>query len=439
MRSEARVGATRRLGEQERLFHYLHGYGGLIPVQVLHIRGRLDPDLARRALDWLQRRYALLRAHIRYGELVFRDLPPFAYRQPWFDLEGTGPIPLEVVTDPDPEAWRRVLDRELGKPLQKGRNPRLRALLVREGPDAPACRFFLTADHAIADAQATNMASRDFMAYLADPAAAEAMPLPSTAAELPPPLEFGMPKRSDSGTKGYQPALRLPPQKVKGGKQISRHIERRVDPAATAALKECVKQKRTTLHGAMSAAYLLAIRDKYGLGEMTTLSTIDLRRLCKPPFPSSTYGCYIDLLRTRHDISGDFWSIARDVSFGLITTVAKDQEAASIMKLFDWEVYRKELWPTITHQRRIDGLAMTTAGESGLVEDYGPFTLERVTMAVSSVMFGASFFVITSERLGGLDIYTCYADYALERGNAEDLADRAVAHLREAARVPVGA
>ena len=40
------------------------------------------------------------------------------------------------------------------------------------------------------------------------------------------------------------------------------------------------------------------------------------------------------LLRTRHPISDDFWATARDVSFKLIAALAKDQEAASIMKLW---------------------------------------------------------------------------------------------------------
>ena len=193
------------------------------------------------------------------------------------------------------------------------------------------------------------------------------------------------------------------------------------------------------MHGAITAGVPHPRSASYDLSEMTSLSTVDLRRLCKPPFPTQTYGCYVDLLRTQHPISEDFWGTARDVSFKLIAALAKDQEAASIMKLFDWEVYRKEMWPTITHQRRIDGLAVTTAGDSGLAGDYGTFRLESVTMAVSTVMFGAGLFVISSERLGGLDIYVCYADYALAGGDATDITDRAVGALREAIAVPAAA
>jgi hypothetical protein len=99
----------------------------------------------------------------------------------------------------------------------------------------------------------------------------------------------------------------------------------------------------------------------------------------------------------------------------------------------EWEVYRAEVGPAITHNRRLDGLAVTTTGESGLATDYGPFRLEGVTMAVSTVMFGTGLFVICSERLGGLDLYVCYSEDALAKQDAEDLTDRAMAALRSAA------
>ena len=74
----------------------------------------------------LQAQHPILRAHGRYGKVVFRNLPPFAYRQPWFDTEGTTEVPLQVVTDPAPEAWRAVLAKDLRTPIGRGKHPRLR-------------------------------------------------------------------------------------------------------------------------------------------------------------------------------------------------------------------------------------------------------------------------------------------------------------------------
>ena len=129
------------------------------------------------------------------------------------------------------------------------------------------------------------------------------------------------------------------------------------------------------------------------------------------------------------DNSRQFWATARDASFKLITALAKDQEAASIMKLPDWGVYNREFWPTLTHNRRIDGLAVTTAGESALKRDYGAYTLDDVTMAVSLDMFGPSIFVIASERLGGIDLSVGYTAYAMSETEVQWLTDRSIALL----------
>jgi hypothetical protein len=421
---------TRALGEQERLLNYLHAFGGLIAMQVLHLKGRLDPDQVKQALAWLQAQHPILRAHIRYGGLVFRELPPFVYRQPYFDTEGTTEIPLRVVNDSDPEAWRKVLAKDLRKPIKRGKTPRVRLTLVRQSPDAELNHLVICADHATIDAQSGNMLGRQLLEFLADPDAARAkLPVHET---LPPPLEAGLPKKPDSGKRGYEPAIRLPKQKIPHPKQETRVISHHFGANQTAALKDAIKANRTTLHGAVTAAFLLAMRERYTIDAMTVLTTIDLRRLMKPPLPHETYGCYIDILRTKHAISDDLWATAREASFKLITTLAKDQEPASIMKLFGWEVYRKEGWPTITNHRRIDGLAVTTAGESGLKRNYGSHELDDVTMAVSLDMFGPSLFVIASERLGGIDLATGYTAYAISEGETRWLVDRAVALLEAA-------
>ena len=424
------MGESRPLGEQERLLNYLHAYGGLIALQILHVRGRLDPDLVRDALAWLQTQHPILRAHVRQAEWVFRPVPPFAYRQPYFDTEGTTAIPMRVLEDPDPEAWRSVLAKELRTPIKPGKAPRVRVTLVRQSADADLAHIVICADHATLDAQSGNMLSRQLLEYLADPEGARMrVPLHET---LPPPLEAGLPRKSGSGRGRYQPALRLPKLKVPAPKRETRVISHHLGANATAGLKAAIKANRTTLHGAVTAAFLTAMREIHGVSAMTSLTTVDLRRLMKPALPQETYGCYIDILRTRHDVVGDFWATARDASFRLITTLAKDQDAASIMKLPGWEVYNKETWPTISHHRRIDGLAVTTAGESGLQRQYGPFALDDVTMAVSLDIFGPSIFAIASERLGGIDFSTGYAADAMSDHDAAALADRSIGILETA-------
>ena len=74
---------------------------------------------------------------------------------------------------------------------------------------------------------------------------------------LPPPLEAGLPKKPDGG-RPYEPALRLPKQVVPNPKQETRVISHHLGANITAELKAAIKTNRTTLHGAVTAAFLLA-------------------------------------------------------------------------------------------------------------------------------------------------------------------------------------
>lgn len=418
------MGESRKLGEQERMLHYMCATCGMMPLEVMHIRGALDAALVSRGLDWLQRQHPMLRAHIRYGGLAFRRLPPFVYRQPYFDTEGTTKIPFRVVEG----SWEKALADELRKPLRHGRNPRLRMTLVRDEKDIELNHIIFCADHATLDAQTAHLISRQLLEYLADPAAMERRTPAQT--HLPPPLESGMPAKSSSGSKRYEPALRLP--RRRGDGSGNRVITRWLDAPATDALKAAAKANRATMHGAITGAFFLAMRQRYGVQEMSCLSSVDLRRLCKPPLPAETCGCYIDALRTRHALGPDLWPVARDVSFKLISTLAKGQDAASFLKLPEWEVYAAEVWPTLTHHRRIDGLGVTTSGDSGLKANYGNHTLEGVTMVMSVDFFGPSILVLAAERMGGLDLSICYAADALPAADANTLADLALASLTAA-------
>jgi hypothetical protein len=431
------VGEMRPLGEREQLLSHLHTRGELIAMQVLHVRGRLDPALVKRSLAWLQTQHPMLRAHIRNGKIVWRPQPPFIYRQRWFDTEGTTEIPLRVLDDTDPDAWRKVFADDIRTPIRKGSHPRLRITLVRQSPDGDLNHIVICADHATLDAKSANMFARQLLEFLADPATAQLKSPLSTA--LPPPIEDGLTKKSGNGKKSgsgkkttYMPAIRLPKQTVRDRRKGTRVLARFLGPASTAALGDAIKANRTTLHGAITAAFLLAMRERYGLDTMTVLSPVDLRRLSTLALPRDTYGCYVDILRTSHPITDDFWATARHASFTLIAALARDWESASILKFPNWEVYRPEAGPTIRNRRRLDGLAVTTAGESGLRSSYGAYTLEDITRAVSLDMFGPFLFVIANEQLGGLDLNIGYTARAISDEETCWLTDNAVARLESA-------
>jgi len=424
---------TRRVGEQERIFHYLHMLGGLVASGAMRIRGPLTPELLRSAFDWLQKRHPILRSHIRYEGVAFRSVPPFVYPIPYFDTRGTAQIPIRVVTDQNPDAWRAILEQENKKaiPVNKQKLPRIRNVLVRTHEGADVHYLISTMDHSIADAQAGMMMNDELFRYLANPAEMEA--LAPIQIGLPPSLEDGLPKKSTSGTRPYVPAVRFPKTEVPLPERASRSVSRQIGANVGEAIRGAVRAHRTTMHGAIGAAFLAATREKFGMDEMTILSTVELRRMMKPALPLTAFGCYIDILRTHHELKDDFWAMASDLSFKLISAIARDQESASVMKLATWDVYKHETIPTIRNRRRIDGIAITTAGETSFKGDYGPFRMEGMNESVSIDMFGPSLFIVTIEQGGGIDLHVGYAADSLSKEDVDDITDRAVAALVSAA------
>jgi hypothetical protein len=435
---------TRRVGEQERIFHYLHMLGGLVASGAMRIQGPLTPELLRRAFDWLQKRHPILNSHIRYQGVAFRSVPPFVYPVPYFDTRGTAQIPIRVVTDPNPDAWRAILEKEnkTAIPVNGKKLPRMRNVLVRTHEGADEQYLISTLDHSIADAQAGMMMNDELFRYLANPEEMEA--LPPVQIGLPPSLEEGLSKKSASGTRPYIPAIRFPKTNVPHPERASRSVSRHIGANVGEAIRAAVRTHRTTMHGAIGASFLAATREKFGMDEMTVLSTVELRRMMKPALPLTAFGCYIDILRTHHELKDDFWAMASDLSFKLISAIARDQEGASIMKLATWEVYKHETIPTLKNRRRIDGIAITTAGESNFTGSYGPFKLDGVSESVSIEMFGPSLFIVTLEQNGGIDLHVGYAADSLSKEDVDDITDRAVAALVSAAepvavKPPVGA
>ncbi len=416
---------SRPLGEHERLLHYLHAFGGLIATEVLQLRGPLDPEQIRAALRFLQRQHPILRAHIRYREIVFRKEAPYIYRQPWFEMAGTTEIPLLTSNLP----WEEAMTRSLRTPLPRGKNPRIQLTLIPDPADPDVTRLLIVADHAAVDAYSVNMMTRQLFEYLEDPAGTEARTTP-THASLPPPLEQGLPKKSGSG-KHYTPALRIPPQRRERGRAATRIVAHSIPAPVIDALKARARARGATLHGVLTAGFFLAMRDLFGVEAMTVLSSFDLRRMGKPPLPDGTFGCYIDIIRTKHQIT-DFWTTARDISFRLISAVAKDHASATFMRLPTIPEYKIEFWPTLTHGRRIDGLAVTTAGESTLKSRYGNHVIEAITMGISLDIFGPGLLVLSNEREGALDLSVNYATRAMTAEVATRLTERAIAIFSEA-------
>jgi hypothetical protein len=266
----------------------------------------------------------------------------------------------------------------------------------------------------------------ELLRFFADP---DNIPPPrGRQAPLPPALESVLPPKSNRGG-AYEPLIRLPVARLPKSHVGSAVATRTLESAATQTLKAEARAHRTTVHGVVAAAILRAIHTHFSIDEMTCLSSVDLRRLCKPAIPAELFGCYVDLLRTRHRIDAPFWAVARDVSGKLLTALARDHANASVLKWATWPMILRETLPLLANRLRADGLVLTTGGEVELGREYGAFTLEGTTGMVSQEVIGAGFFGIAIERGGAMEIMLCYAPHCLAKADAEAVADLVAATL----------
>ena len=131
--------------------------GGLYNVgEALRLCGPLDVDALRRALDAVVARHEALRTIFRSvdGEPMQVVMPPAPVACPVVDVSG------------EPDETRRRIDEELGRPFDLARDPMLRALLLREGPDRHV--LVLTMHHIATDGWSNSILFRDLgTAYVA--------------------------------------------------------------------------------------------------------------------------------------------------------------------------------------------------------------------------------------------------------------------------------
>lgn len=425
----SKANLTRReLGDQERLLHNVHRFGGLIGVQVMQLEGPVAIKTVRAALDWLQSRHPILQAHIKISGFGVSKEMPWCFLRRDFVTSQTQPIPLHVIENARAEDWQAQMQHQLSKPIRGAKMPRVRATLMRIKNQPEKNIILLATDHAIADAQAANMLTCQFLEFLGNP---EAFSLENPMQDLPPALEQLTSPKSKSKSKTYLPAIRLPTPYSHPWERQTRVIKAELSQTQTQKISAALKENKTSMHGFLSASALMLLGETHRLKELTLLSNVEFRRSCSPQLPDQTFGCYIDIIRTKHRLDKTKWGLAQDIKFRLITTLARNQAGASQLKLPPLAFYRQEGWAALTSGMRLDAITVTTADAAAIKKQYGPIHLTDLTLAVSLGTIGANYFLISMEREGALALNLCYMHPGVREGQAQELLDKIVQDLNE--------
>jgi hypothetical protein len=231
-----------------------------------HIVGHAPVSAWREALDKLQERHPLLSVAIETDDA---GTPCF---QTFEDVR----IPLSVKSEPTVSSWKAEIAREIATPFDSRQAPLARAVLIHGRGESV---FIFTAHHSIADGISSVYAIRDVLRALSGESL-EPLPVAPALEQL-----VHLSGRAAHDANGAtQPGS---PQNERPGvfrviDDSMPHVETlSLTPEMTRTLTERARKERTTVHGALCSALVLAGRNSsrhWNDSPVRVMSPFNLRR-----------------------------------------------------------------------------------------------------------------------------------------------------------------
>jgi NRPS condensation-like uncharacterized protein len=334
------------------------------------LKGSFSLEQLRISLAQLQRRHPLLRVRIALN----------ATGQPKF-IEQLAEIPIRIVARTDAQRWQQELAVEMSQSLDWQIAPLVRVVLLQSGQDA---ELILSCHHSIGDGLSGALMLRDIVQGLSitqidnfDDERFHQRPL---SAALP--IE-----------KALVNTVLLPPEVTAQNQPLIESpisISTRNLPHVRTALlsaeltHQIVAQSRreqTTVHGAISAAFLMALARHKGTepNQLKCFSPINVRSHLALPMLDAV-GLYISYGLTHHEVSfnSSFWAIARSVKSQLA-------QFSDPKLLFSELLQRQQFISTLptapmvfqARQQRGYDLLVTNLGKLPLEQKFGDIRIEE--------------------------------------------------------------
>jgi hypothetical protein len=237
---------SRPLGGLEHLFSLIDRHRTVHFAMTAQIEGPTSIPAWRAALDKLQERHPLLSVAIEIND----------GSAPHFRAVRNAPIPLRVTVGPTVSSWQTEIARELATPFDSQQAPLARAVLMHGQSESV---FILTTHHSIADGLSSAYAIRDLIRFLAGENLESLPPIPALE-----PLVYRSQHAANDTDDSEQPAA---PQEGRAAtfRTVDGSLPRiealQLSPVTTRTLVERARKERTTVHGALCAALVLAGRE----------------------------------------------------------------------------------------------------------------------------------------------------------------------------------
>lgn len=415
----------RPLGPSERWYWIADHVTPYNCITRVRVDGPLDAESVRAALALLQHRHPLLRAAVRTD----------AAGRPVFVRAPGRPVPLRTGTLHDPSRqWQDDINqRQIPDRVDIRRGPGIRATLLST-PDRHQHDLLLSISHVICDGSTALSLLRECVEL----AAWEQRPQGHHRPDLPPlPLRDSVDGLIPAAHRLRRPAELLrtvrtialdqrrlrqrTPTRVTGQRTVpfaerrSGFLHHPLPPERVAALRRRSRAERTTVHGALSAAMVVAAvrngRDLFGPAHddrdplRITLGTpVNVRDQLEPALPGYEMGAFVSMLRTHVDHHADqaFWDLARAITADLDDRRKRAEEFC--MLHLSARMVPGSLWRGLRLMKTMEegspqNFCLSNLGRFDFPETVGPLRLSGVQTAAS---LGASCYIgATVSTTGG--------------------------------------
>lgn len=328
-------------------------------VIVAKLQGQFSPNQLAIALQQVQHRHPMLRVCIAIDET---GRPKF--------IETDGEIPVRWVARTNDQHWQQELELEMTHSFDWQVAPLLRVVILQAGDKS---ELMIVCHHSIADASSSIYLLRDIVQG----------------------LEGKTFERSDLSTslslEEAFPQLALAPEVTGEGSLYSTTISRRPQPHVRSAMlsaeltQQLIKRSRTeqtTVHAAISAAFLLALTQQpfRSSDPLQCVHPVNVRSHLSLPMPDAV-GLYVNSGVTTHSLEPNsaFWDVARSVKSQLLKTNIAEQlvedsqtRQATLSKLPNTAAFAKLL------QQLTSQLVVTNLGLIEIPQQYDEIRIEAL-------------------------------------------------------------
>jgi hypothetical protein len=348
---------NRLLGTNEKVYWVLDQKNTTQFAVAAQLTGNLKDEEWRNALDTVQQRHPNLSVRISGNE----------YSTVYFEHADQCRIPLRVVHLEKDADWNDIVEQELNQPLDLNIAPLARAVLIQQPGKSV---FIFLSNHSIGDGMSVALVIRDVLSVLSGRMITNLSPL----APLDELAGVAIEGNAEVNRKGLQQIkIKLIPRQGIGVLRLA------FTTTLTAQLIERSKRENTTVHGALSAALVIAMREKDASPRQQPVRILHPLSVRKILNVGEDFGLLLNITTLpHHPFPGDnFWDLARSVR----QEIAETQNAEWIKgnSLGTQELFNSGLdLATIEqalHQGTAHEIMLTNLGLLSFASDFGALQL----------------------------------------------------------------